>query len=171
MGSLIVLAGCTFYGFGSINYEGDIYQYNGALTVANNQDPVLGIYANEICGQVVEGYRSIQCRCQQAFIACAPTDDYVPVMSCDATNSEISVECTYTETIGTTYTEEAMQSMSVSATVEESIQLGLFDLFSSDLGFSATTQYNWSTSAMSTFESIQTYEVKVDVPPGYMVSL
>ena len=123
-----------------------------------------------ICGQEVNGYRSLKCRCTQSFIECDPTDNYAEVYICDNSNSDVVLDCGYEESIGTSYTQEAQASMAVSASVEYAIQVGLGELFSEELGYSVTTEYDWSTAKSATFDYVETYSVSTQVPARYTVS-
>ncbi len=171
VGSLMVLPGCTFYGFSEPNYEGNVIEFGGPDEVPNHGEVVLGIYANDVCGVVVDGYRSAMCRCQQAFISCVPEDDYSTVMSCDNTHGDNPVTCEYTEYVGTSYTEEAWESMSVSYGVMEEVQAGLMDVFSVGISVSATTGYDWGEATSQTFDRIKEYRVSVTVDAGTTVTI
>ncbi len=111
----------------------------------------------------------MKCRCTQKLIECAPSDDFVTVLACDNRGSDTTVTCSYSETVGTSYTTEATQSQEVSLTVEETIQAGLGDIFSTSLGYSATTGYDWSTTSAETYDFAVTRTVEADVPPGVLV--
>lgn len=99
------------------------------------------------------------------MIECSPSDAYDNVLTCDGLESDVEFSCSYTETIGTTYSTEATDSMGISDEVTSTVQAGLFDIFASDIGESSTTSYDWSTTSSQTFEVSQTYEVGATVPP------
>ncbi len=122
IGSLITMPGCTFYGFGDYNYAGDVYPYDEG-TYPN----VGGNYEGDTdhCGTTLTGYPSYKCECIQKMIECDPSDDYVTVLVCDGSEFDTDFSCTYIQTIGTEYTEEASQSMGVSAEVSSEIEVRL----------------------------------------------
>ena len=160
IGSLITMPGCTFYGFGDYNYAGDVDEY------PEGTHPNVGGYdQGDSCGTTLTGYQSYKCECIQKMIECSPSDAYDNVLTCDGLESDVEFSCSYTETIGTAYSIEATDSMGISDEVTSTVQTGLFDIFSSDLGESSTTSYDWSTTSSQTFEVSQTYEVGATVPP------
>ncbi len=73
IGSMIVLPGCTFYGFSQGDYLGTVYEYS-AGTHSNVKGPICGS-TNHNCGDDYAcGFKSVKCRCQQKLISCVPED-------------------------------------------------------------------------------------------------
>ncbi len=119
-GSIITMPGCTFYGFEDYNYAGDVDEYP-----EGTHPNVGGNYEGDYCGTTLTGYPSYKCECIQKMIECDPSDDYVTVLTCDGSEFDTDFSCTYIQTIGTEYTEEASQSMGVSVEVSSEIQVRL----------------------------------------------
>ena len=121
VGSIITMPGCTFYGFGDYNYKGDVDEY------PEGTHPNVGGYdQGESCGTTLTGYDSLMCECFQKMIECDPSDDYVTVLRCDGSEFDTDFSCTFIQSIGTDYTEEASQSMDVSVEVSSEIQVRLY---------------------------------------------
>ncbi len=131
VGSIISMAGCTYYGFNEPYYGGDVYEYPGPATYPNIVTDVVG---GEVCGKTSYGFQSLRCECVQKMIECSPSDDFVNVLVCDALDSDVELACGYTESIGTTFTEEASNSLAVSEEVASTVQVsskihGMFTVF------------------------------------------
>ena len=75
----------------------------------------------------------------------------------------------YEVTFGTEYSGSATASMGVSLEVEETIQAGLEALFSTEIGISSTTSYDWSNAASGTFSVSETFTITTPVAPGQKV--
>merc|ERR1719270_2164578 len=132
-GGLIVKAGCTLYGYSDHGYTGDRIEYNGPATFP---DACTGSHCPPWTNGEAWGFPSFKCRCQQDPIICQPSDHYVTIMQCDNSNNDVEAKCTYTKTIGTTWTTEASQSMSIDTTIEGAMSVSFFSFFSLDLGYS-----------------------------------
>ena len=82
-------------------------------------------------------------------------DGWETVLTCDNTDGVTApLKCTYRQQIGTIYSESTSESMAIDSTVSETISAGLFDLFSTDIGFSTTTSYDWTQVSQQTFSKI-----------------
>ncbi len=168
MGSMIIMAGCTFYGFEGPGYGEHMHEHVGPQTLGYVPE-IDSDDDQTVCGGDVNGFDSYKCRCSQKMIDCDPSDSYANVMTCENYSSS-SITCSYTESIGTSYTYEASESMSVSVAVEETIQAGLADIFSVSLGISASTNHDWTVSQAATFETAVQRTVEVPVPGNTIVS-
>jgi len=142
-GSLIVKAGCLLYGYDEPDYNGHVTKYYGP---GSFPDTCTGQNCPWIGGTdiLAHGYMSFQCRCDQEPIICQPSDEWNTIMQCDNTLSSVETLCSYTKTIGTTYTTTVQNSMSIDVTIEESMSTDFFRKFSAEIGVSATTGYDWT---------------------------
>jgi len=171
MGSIIVKAGCTLYGYEDHEYKGHLIEYQGPATYPNgckgNDCPRVGCEEEG----VADGFRSFQCRCLQDPIICQPTDEWVTIMSCDNTRSSIETTCTYTKTIGTTWSQEATNSMSIDSSIEYSMTAKFFDMFEESLGISVTTGYDWSKTSSQAKSETESFTVSAQVPPYTLLQI
>jgi len=163
-GGLIVKAGCTLYAYSESGYTGDRIEYNGPATFP---DACTGGHCPpDKEGTVLYwGFPSFKCRCQQDPIICQPSDHYVTIMQCDNSNNDFEAKCTYTKTIGTTWTTEASNSMSIDTTIEASMSASFFSFFSADLGISSTTGYDWTQTSSQAKSETEEFKVETVVPP------
>ncbi len=69
VGSLMVLPGCTFYGFDQSDFLGGIFEYS-----AGTHSNVDGPNGNSEVSCGPSGFASYKCRCQQKLISCVPED-------------------------------------------------------------------------------------------------
>jgi len=174
MGSVIVKAGCTLYGWEHGGYTGRLFEYQGPNVFPNGCTnpydpttcpPALGVppFAN--------GPVSIKCRCQQEPIICVPEDGWERIMQCDNSEGSTATTCKYKKTIGTTYSSEVQNSMSIDVSIEEAMEASYFTLLSETLGISASTGYDWTRTSSETKSEEHSYEVDTDVPPGTIVMI
>ena len=82
------------------------------------------------------------------------------MITCDNINGVSDLTCQYTKTIGTSYSEEISQSMSIDVSIQEELQAQFFGLFSSTLGISATTGYDWGHVSSATMDEVHEYLVR-----------
>ena len=80
-------------------------------------------------------------------------------MRCDATQSGVDVECNYMKTLGTSYTREVSEHMSISSGVSYSISQDFFGIFSSEIGTAVNTGYDWSEASSATTGEEEHFEV------------
>jgi hypothetical protein len=66
---------------------------------------------------------SVQCRCDQELISCTPDDKYAVVLQCDNSNSAVVTKCSYQKSVGTTFTEENSEMMSISDEIYNEISV------------------------------------------------
>ena len=78
------------------------------------------------------GPSSLKCRCVQTPPNCDPEDGFDVVLVCDNTRGMVDVSCTYSHTVGTSYSEEMEEGFSASASVESHMQSDFFGLFRFD---------------------------------------
>jgi len=161
-GGLIVKAGCTIYAYSDYGYGGDRIEYHGPATFPD------GCTGNN-CPPVVTsdrwGYYSFKCRCQQDPIICQPSDKYVTIMQCDNSNNDVESKCSYTKTIGTTWTSEVTNSMSIDTTIEYSMSASFFSFFSEELGVSVSTGYDWTQTSSEAKSETEEFKVETVVSP------
>merc|ERR1712064_222228 len=147
---------------GGGGFTGDRIEYNGPATfpdscTGNNCPP----YKNGDHW----GFPSFKCRCQQDPIICQPSDQYVTIMQCDNSNNDVEAKCTYTKTIGTTWTTEVSNSMSIDATIEYAMSASFFSFFSEELGISVSTGYDWTHTSSEAKSETQEFKVETVVNP------
>ncbi len=170
IGSLIVMPGCTYTGYLKHEFDGQSIIHEGPLTIPFLMDFVSVYY--EVCDQIVFGHKSYTCDCIQKLVTCEePADQFVEVATCDNLDGKegVNITCTFSETIGTLYTDEAMTSLAVSYAVEETIQHELQNLYATELGVSSKTDYDWGAADINVFMSEVTENVEYVVPAGYKV--
>lgn len=159
-GGLIVKAGCTIYGYSEYGYTGDRIEYNGPATFP---DACTGDHCPPSKTDYYWGFPSYKCRCKQDPIICQPSDHYVTIMQCDNSNNDVEAKCTYTKTIGTTWTTEASKSMSIDTTIEASMSASFFSFFSADIGISQTTGYDWTQTSSQAKSETEEFKVETVV--------
>jgi len=163
IGGLIVKAGCTLYGYSEHGYEGNRIEYNGPATFPTG---CTGSRCPPWTNAEKWGFPSLKCRCQQDPIICQPSDHYVTIMQCDNMNNDVETKCSYTKTIGTTWTTEASNSMSIDATIEYSMSSSFFGFFSEELGLSVSTGYDWTQTSSQAKSETQEFKVEAVVHPN-----
>jgi len=87
-------------------------------------------------------------------------------MQCDNMNNDVETKCSYTKTIGTTWTTEASNSMSIDATIEASMSSSFFGFFSAELGLSVSTGYDWTQTSSQAKSETQEFKVEAVVHPN-----
>jgi len=167
IGSAIVKAGCTLYGYELNGFTGARIDYSGPATYpdgcsGSNCPPVIGADDGVTSPR---GFRSYKCRCQQDPIICTPSDKYVTIMQCDNTRSDVDTLCQYTKTIGTTFTNTAQESMSIDTSIEYAMEASFFSFFKESLGVSVSTGYDWTQTSSEAKSETHSYTVRTTVPP------
>ncbi|CAG7643242.1 unnamed protein product [Allacma fusca] len=110
---------------------------------------------------------------------CTPADGYEPVVVCDNRLGFTSTTCQYgvTEGVGITKTLTDKQSLSLNFYGEFGIGAGasagdaLKATFAAKLGFSKTTDFDWSQSSSSTWTEQTSVQVSIQTPPGVITRL
>merc|ERR1711962_329814 len=87
------------------------------------------------------------------------------IMQCDNSNNDLEAKCRYVKTIGTTWTAEASKSMSIDTTIEASMSASFFSFFSTEIGVSITTGYDWGHTSSQAKSETETFEVEAVVAP------
>ena len=103
-------------------------------------------------------------------IDCKPEDKLVQVGRKINQYSKPS-KYSFTVAAGTTVTRTSSGGGSTSHSVSANIGLNLKSVFSTGLGYSHTTSYDWSQSTASAFAKTVTHQVSVDVQPGDTVTV
>lgn len=170
-GSIIVKAGCTFYGYENNHWSGELIKYYGPATfpdgcTGGNCPPY-----EDWDPDYVNGFGSYKCRCEQDPIICQPTDDWRVIIQCDNTQSSVETLCSYTKTIGTTWSSSAQESMSIDTTIEYAMHAGFFNMFSEDLSISETTGYDWTHVSSQAQSETETFQVEAKVPPYTLLQI
>jgi len=175
MGSIIVKAGCVLYGWNGCGYAGTLRQYQGpGVYPYGCPDPS----NTDTCpweisggGPWAWGQVSFKCRCEQDPITCVPTDEWERIMQCDNSDGSTATTCKYKKTIGTTYSTEVKNSMSIDLSIADALEASYFTLFSETLSISASTGYDWTHTSSEAKSEEHSYEVDTEVPPGTVVMI
>jgi len=168
VGSLFVHAGCTFYGFHDINYHGYYTTFEGPLFMSKVPVEIFGWVTGDYTIACVPSY-IVDCRMH--YPDCVPSDKWETVASYDNSNSHLDSTFTYKYTIGTSWSHEMSEGMSIDATVSEEISAGFWDIFEAKLGFSVTTGYNWNEVSTEAQSETKEFTVKTDVPAGESIKI
>ena len=88
------------------------------------------------------------------------------VLVCDNISGNATTKCTFSQTIGTAYSESVSYGMSVSAGVEYALEAQFWTLFSESMGMSLTTGYDWTQTSDETKSEQITITVEASAPPG-----
>ena len=76
-----------------------------------------------------KGPSSIKCRCVQTLPDCEPEDGYDVVLVCDNTGGLVDTYCSYSHTVGTSYSNSMTEEMSISVGVSATMSTDYFGLF------------------------------------------
>jgi len=163
-GSLLVLPGCTFYGFSEHNYTGEVQTFDSGLH--SNVQAAVDCALSSTCAL---GFYSTKCRCEQELVSCEPVDDFDVVLKCDALQSPQEVTCQYTKTIGTHWEDEIKKQFNISARVSAEIQGHFFKLFSANIGVSVNTGYDWTHISIETMSEEVSVQVESSAQPGQLL--
>lgn len=163
VGSILIKNGCTFTGYEDYDFNGDVIRYNGPNIYPdgckNGDCPPVGDNYYE-----THGFLSCKCECDQKPINCDPTDKWETVFDWE-NDSSTPIKYTYEKEIGTTWTSEVENSFSIGTAIENTLSAGFWKVFDDELGFSATTNYDWSDVSSSVKSRTVTTTVEVEVPP------
>ena len=88
------------------------------------------------------------------------------ILVCDNLLGQTTTKCSYSQTIGTAFSQSASEGMSVSESVADKIHEGLFNIFSNDLEISTTTGYDWTHASEATQSEQITIKFEAEAPPG-----
>jgi len=169
IGSLFVHAGCTLYGFCDYNYEGQYKSFEGPLFISKlPKDTFCGYFAT---GTDVPCAKSYLVDCRQHYPDCVPSDNWETVASYDNSNSHLPSTFTYKYTIGTSWSTEMSEGMSIDETVSAEMSAGFFDIFESKIGMSVTTGYNWNEVSTEAKSETKEFQVETNVPAGESIQI
>jgi hypothetical protein len=152
--SAVVRPGCKLELYTGINFGGikRTYEEDFVEKVSNNvYDP---------------NANSIRCRCAYGYPNCDPEDYFKPIIICDARTSSDPYKCAFKYTIGAELGESLTRGIEMSTSMEKEILDGLGFLFSSVIGMSDTTGYDWNGVTRDVQVGSTTIQGEVDVPPG-----
>ena len=91
------------------------------------------------------------------------------ILVCDNLLGQTTTKCSYSQTIGTAFSQSASEGMSVSESVADKIHEGLFNIFSNDLQISTTTGYDWTHASEATQSEQITIKFEAEAPPGRLI--
>ena len=104
--------------------------------------------------------------CDFPFQDCVPVDDWETIIVCDNVNGNHDLGCEYKEIVGTVWSDSTSESMGIDYTISETISAGLFDIFSADIGISASTSYDWVHVTEETQQVATEIKVTLVAEPG-----
>merc|ERR1711942_214566 len=165
IGSIFVHPGCTFYGFHDYDYQGSYTEWTGPLFISNVPEWEFGHTCGVACA------RSYLVDCKQQYPDCQPEDSWKTVASFDNTLSDLPSTFTYKYTIGTSWSSQMTESMSVDATISSEVKAGFFDIFEASIGMSVTTGYDWSETSSEAKSEIREFTDSTEVPGGRMIQI
>merc|ERR1719348_1143381 len=169
IGSLFVHAGCTFYGFHDINFQGHYTTLEGPLFMSKVPRDTFGNnhveHTNRACAP------SYLVDCRMHYPDCVPSDKWETVASYDNSNSHLDSTFTYKYTIGTSWSHEMSEGMSIDETVSGEMSAGFFDIFETKLGFSVSTGYNWNEVSTEAKSETKEFTVETNVPAGESIQI
>merc|ERR1711915_1071441 len=73
--------------------------------------------------------------------------------------------------IGTSWSTEMSEGMSIDETVSAEMSAGFFDIFETKLGVSVTTGYNWNEVSTEAQSETKEFSVQTDVPAGKSIQI
>jgi len=166
-GSLLINPGCKIYLFDEINYEGDYVEYSGGHDgLMISKVPI----HRQTCSNDRACFRSFFWSCTQKFPNCVPEDGWTTITSLDNSESNFPTPFTFKQTIGTKWSQEVSESMSVSSRVEASISANFFGVFEASIGVSVETGYNWGSVSGFEKSEVKEYDIgPIEVPAGEKV--
>jgi len=165
IGSLYVHAGCSFYGFEKIDYQGSYTQYDGPLFISEVPNTWGGLCSEIPC----PGSFLVDCRMHMPD--CIPSDSWATVASFDNSGSPLVSTFTYTYSIGTSWSTEMSEGFSISSTVTAEMKASFWGIFEAGLSVSETTGYDWSTTSSEAQNEEQQFSVETDVPGGSVIQI
>jgi len=170
MESIIVKAGCTLYGYEGHAFTKDLIKFYGPATYP---EPCTGGECAHHLGPIfgLRGFASYRCRCEQDPIICQPTDTWNTIMQCDNTQSSTVAKCTYSKTIGTTWSASTTNSFSIDASIEAAMKASFWRDFEATLSVTGTTGYDWSHMSSESQSEAETFQVSVNVPPYTLLQI
>jgi len=163
IGSIFVKPGCTMYMYERPGYSGQSHVIGGQSEVYRNTHW-------EAAGpSETAGPGSYKCRCVQKKVDCEPEDSYEVVLWCDGRDAVVETKCVYQKTIGTEFSDEISEGMSIDETIENEMSTQFWDIFGTKMGMSETTGYDWGHVSTETKSEQTTITVTGTVPPGYVL--
>merc|ERR1711935_1949 len=168
-GSVIVNPGCTLFIFEDFNQGGSYKKYTSDTFLIKADDKFvynLGGHHNFV--------KSMLWTCTQTYPSCTPSDAWHHITELDNSASSVTTEFTYEKTVGTTYSHEMKNSISISATVgyelEEGFEAGFASAKATESA-SLTTGYDWTSTDTATTSEATKYNVDITVPPKTKVMI
>ena len=87
-------------------------------------------------------------------------------MVCDNLNGQATTKCTYSQTVGTEFSDSVSEGMSVDETVEYEMEMEFWGIFKQRMGMSVATGYDWGHTSDATKSEQTTITVEAEAPPG-----
>ena len=73
---------------------------------------------------------------------------------------------TYTQTVGTVFSETFEKDRKISLGVNEELGVEFWKIFSTKIGISKTTEYNWNSVSSQTKKTIKSTTMQTPIPAG-----
>jgi len=166
-GSLIVMPGCTFYGFGLPNYSGKPTVIKEGTII---RDLPRGYWRNIVCFGKVSCLASYLVECVQSYPDCTPQTEWKVVAEFDNSESTIPASFSYKKTVGSTWSKSMAASLSISNEVSAEVSGGIEGIFSAKLGFKLKTEIGSSTTTTKGGSTTKELDIEVSVPAGKKVA-
>lgn len=163
-GSVVVLPGCRVKLYQDHNYGGDSVEFTGPALI-----PRITFHYSHDYGYGVAG--SYVWSCKQKMPDCQPTDQWQTIDSFDNTQSDFEAEFTYSKTVGTTFSQEIQEHISISKRVEGEVSGGFWKIFGAGVGISKETGYDWTAVSKIAMSETTTTQVKITVPAHQKLQL
>ena len=93
------------------------------------------------------------------------------VLVCDNTQGLVTTKCSYSQTVGTQFSDSMEEGMSVDTTVEAEMAAQFWGMFSGGLGVSESTGYDWSRTSEAAKSEQVTVTVEAPEYQGAMQKL
>lgn len=138
IGSIYVHPGCTFYGYKGYNFQGDMTKYEENTFISKVPSNAFG----QECNSGVACAGSVVVNCQQTYPDCSPLESRVEVAYCNNSLSDKNTDCTYTYNVGTSWSNEMANGMSVNQKIKNIMLAAFFKNFQDKLYL---TDYNWGS--------------------------
>jgi len=161
MGSIFVKPGCTLYMYKGHQYLDESHVISGPAEVYRNTHWDLS--------NTGPGPRSFRCRCIQKKVDCEPEDSYEVVLWCNGRDAVVETKCVWKKTIGTKFSDEISEGMSIDETIEYEMSIQFWEIFEERMGMSVSTGYDWGHVSTQTKSEQTTITVDGTVPPGYVL--
>jgi len=155
IGSIYVLPGCTFYGYHDIFHNFTKIQQNTFISKVPTS-----MFGNQGTTEGIACATSVQVECVQKYPSCFPTEPWETAASYDNSENDTKVTYSYEYTVGTSWSNEMINGMSISQAVEKELKKALFARFQSWF-----SDYDWTNVPSDVLEPQHSVEGEIDIEP------